>query len=64
MKRDRCTVRSPGGMAPDGKLPRTGVRCGLDEGHAGDHTILMETGAPLCKRKNKIAAASRKRNRK
>ena len=25
---------------------RGGMRCGLEEGHEGDHTAMMETGVP------------------
>jgi hypothetical protein len=44
--RTRCPARSPGGVAPDGTLPQKGTQCGLDAGHDGDHTVLMESGAP------------------
>jgi hypothetical protein len=44
--RKRCPAKSPGGMTPEGRLPRKGTRCGLDAGHDGDHTVLIPSGAP------------------
>jgi hypothetical protein len=44
--RTRCPARSPGGVSPDGTLPRKGTQCGLDAGHDGDHTVLMKSSAP------------------
>jgi hypothetical protein len=44
--RTRCPAMSPGGVTPEGTLPRPGTQCGLDAGHDGDHTVLIETGAP------------------
>ena len=42
----RCPARSPGGVTKDGTLPRKGTQCGLWQGHDGDHTVLIPTGAP------------------
>lgn len=41
----RCPARSPGGVTKDGTLPR-GLQCGLPQGHVGEHTLLIPTGAP------------------
>lgn len=46
LTRERCPARSPGGVTPTGTLPRKGTQCGLERGHDGDHTILIETSAP------------------
>jgi hypothetical protein len=43
---ERCPAKSPGGMTPDGVLPRKGTQCGNYKGHAGDHTVLIPTAAP------------------
>lgn len=45
----RCPARSPGGVTNDGTLPRKGAQCGLPEGHDGEHTSLVPTGAPWAK---------------
>lgn len=42
----RCTATSPGGVDPEGTLPKKGTRCGLPAGHDGDHTVLRPTGVP------------------
>lgn len=44
--RTRCPARSPGGTTAIGTLPRAGAQCGLDEGHDGEHTVLISSGAP------------------
>jgi hypothetical protein len=43
---ERCPAKSPGGVTPEGRLPRKGTQCGLWKGHDGEHTVLIPTGAP------------------
>ncbi len=45
----RCPATSPGGSTNDGQLPRKGAQCGLPEGHDGEHSVLIPTGAPWSK---------------